>query len=142
MQMISKNKLSKIFKDFNKEYNLSKQERNFQVEDKVCDLIDQLKDNYQFWAKSCGIGQEQVDKFNTGFNVRTGNKYIKIITQGTHRPALSNGGSVWGFVCLYDDHKFKRGDILKPAGFNAPARNFARGNIFKLDSYNAVWTGA
>ena len=132
MQMISKNKLSKIFKDFNHNYGFSKQERNFQVEEKVCDLIDQLKDNYQIWAKSCGICQELVDKFNTGFDVRPGNKYIKII----------NSGSVWGFVCLYDDHKFKRGDILKPAGFNAPARNFARGNIFKLDSYNAVWTGA
>ena len=122
MQMISKNKLSEIFKDVNR----------FEVEDKVCDLIDQLKDNYQFWAKSCGIGQEQVDKFNTGFDVRTGNKYFKII----------NRDNVWGFICLYDDHKFKRGDILKPAGFNAPARNFARGNLFKRGSYNAVWTGA
>ena len=122
MQMISKNKLSNIFKDVNR----------FEVEDTVCVLIDQLKDNYRIWAKSCGICQEMVDKFNTSFDVRSGNKYIKII----------NSGSVWGFVCLYDDHKFQRGDILKPAGFNAPARNFARGNIFKLDSYNAVWTGA
>ena len=105
MQMISKNKLSKIFKDVNR----------FEVEDKVCVLIDNLK-----------------DKFNTGFDVRPGNKYIKII----------NSGSVWGFICLYDDHKFNRGDILKPAGFNAPARNFARGNVFKLESYNAVWSGA
>ena len=132
MQMISKNKLSEIFKDFNKEYNLSKQERNFEVEDKVCVLIDNLKDNYETWAISCGIGQEQVDRFNTGFDVRSGNKYIKII----------NNGGVWGFICLYDDHKFKRGDILKAASFNAPARNFARGNVFKLDSHNAVWTGA
>ena len=122
MQMISKNKLSNIFKDVNR----------FEVEDTVCVLIDQLKDNYRIWAKSCGICQEMVDKFNTSFDVRSGNKYIKII----------NSGSVWGFVCLYDDHKFQRGDILKPAGFNAPARNFARCNIFKLDSYNAVWTGA
>ena len=120
--MISKNKLSNIFKDVNR----------FEVEDTVCVLIDQLKDNYQIWADSCGINQKRVDEFNTSFDVRSGNKYIKII----------NSGSVWGFVCLYDDHKFQRGDILKPAGFNAPARNFARGNIFKLDSYNAVWTGA
>ena len=125
MQMISKNKLSKIFKDV-------KQGRLFEVEDKVCDLIDQLKDNYETWARSCGINQKRVDEFNTSFDVRPGNKYIKII----------NSGSVWGFICLYDDQKFKRGDILKPAGFNAPARNFARGNLFKLDSYNAVWTGA
>ena len=122
MQMISKNKLSEIFKDVNK----------FEVEDKVCVLIDNLKDNYETWAISCKIGQEQVDKFNTSFDVRPGNKYIKII----------NSGSVWGFICLYDDHKFKRGDILKAAGFNAPARNFARGNVFKLESYNAVWSGA
>ena len=122
MQMISKNKLSNIFKDVNR----------FEVEDTVCVLIDQLKDNYRIWAKSCGICQEMVDKFNTSFDVRSGNKYIKII----------NSGSVWGFICLYDDQKFNRGDILKPAGFNAPARNFARGNLFKLDSYNAVWTGA
>ena len=132
MQMISKNKLSKIFKDFEKNYAFSKQERNFQVEEKVCDLIDQLKDNYQIWAKSCGICQELVDKFNTGFDVRHGNKYIKII----------NRDNVWGFICLYDDHKFKRGDVLKAASFNAPTRNFARGNLFKLDFYNAVWTGA
>ena len=130
--MISKNKLSEIFKDFNKEYNLSKQERNFEVEDKVCVLIDNLKDNYETWAISCGIGQEQVDRFNTGFDVRSGNKYIKII----------NNGGVWGFICLYDDHKFKRGDVLKAAGYNAPARNFARGNLFKRGSYRANWSGA
>ena len=132
MQMISKNKLSGIFKAMNEEKNLQKAERNFEVEDKVCVLIDNLKDNYETWAISCGIGQEQVYRFNTSFDVRPGNKYIKII----------NSGSVWGFICLYDDHKFKRGDILKAASFNAPARNFARGNLFKLDSYNAVWTGA
>ena len=132
MQMISKHKLSKIFQDFNHNYGFSKQERNFQVEAEVCNLIDKLKDNYQIWARSCGINQKRVDEFNTSFDVRPGNKYIKII----------NSGSVWGFICLYDDQKFKRGDILKPAGFNAPARNFARGNLFKLDSYNAVWTGA
>ena len=139
MQMISKNKLSKIFKQAQKIGACTPEkrkyrwcERNFEVEDKVCVLIDNLKDNYETWAISCKIGQEQVDNFNTGFDVRPGNKYIKII----------NSGSVWGFVCLYDDHKFKRGDILKPAGFNAPARNFARGNVFKLESYNAVWTGA
>ena len=132
MQMISKNKLSGIFKAMNEEKNLQKAERNFEVEDKVCVLIDNLKDNYETWAISCKIGQEQVDKFNTGFDVRPGNKYIKII----------NNNYVWGFICLYDDHKFKRGDILKAAGFTAPARNFARGNVFKLESYNAVWTGA
>ena len=55
---------------------ISKEERNFEVEDKVCVLIDNLKDNYETWAISCGIGQEQIDKFNTSFDVRPGNKSV------------------------------------------------------------------
>ena len=39
---------------------------------------------------------------------------------------------VWGFVVNTDnDKKFKKGDILKAAGYAAPARNFARGNILE-----------
>jgi hypothetical protein len=39
------------------------------------------------------------------------------------------------------DKKFKKGDILMAAGWNAPARNAARGNI--LDGgYDINWTGA
>ena len=107
-------------------------EKNFKVEDKVCILIDQLKDNSRIWALSCGISSETIDKFNHGFDVPHGNKYIKII----------NRGGVWGFICLKDDTKFKRGDILKAASFNQPARNFARGNLFKRGSYKTVWSGA
>ena len=40
-------------------------------------------------------------------------------------------GQVWGFVVNTDsDKKFKKGDLLK-AGFNAPARNAARGNVLE-----------
>ena len=38
-----------------------------------------------------------------------------------------------------DDAKFKKGDILKAASFNSPARNQARGNIF--EKYSVAWTG-
>jgi len=49
--------------------------------------------------------------------------------------------SVWGFVVNVDDDKmFRKGDILKAAGYNAPARNKPRGNI--LDGgYQIRWTG-
>ena len=59
-------------------------------------------------------------------------KYIKIV---------ENGGGVKAFVVgVENDKRFKLGDILLPAGYNAPARNFARGNI--LDGgYNIGWTG-
>ena len=75
-------------------------------------------------------------EFATGIEMLYGSKYIKIVT-GKH------GGqrSVWGFIVNTDkDKKFKMGDILKPAGWAAPARNKARGNI--LDGGYAInWTG-
>ena len=66
------------------------------------------------------------------FDIRYGKKYIKIVEKG---------GGVKAFVVGVDnDKKFKLGDILLPAGYNAPARNFARGNI--LDGGYAIgWTG-
>jgi len=75
-------------------------------------------------------------EFATGIEVLYGSKYIKIVT-GKH------GGqrSVWGFIVNTDkDKKFKMGDILKPAGWAAPARNAARGNILK-GGYVINWTG-
>ena len=75
-------------------------------------------------------------EFATGIEVLYGSKYIKIVT-GKH------GGqrSVWGFIVNTDkDKKFKMGDILKPAGWTAPARNAARGNILK-GGYVINWTG-
>ena len=67
-----------------------------------------------------------------GFDIRYGKKYIKIVCNN----------SVAAFVVGVDnDKKFKVGDILLPAGYNAPARNFARGNILDGD-YSIAWTGA
>lgn len=57
-----------------------------------------------------------------------GRKYLKIIA----------GNSVWGFINLTNPN-FKEGDILKAAGWRAPALNQARGNIF--EEYSVAWTG-
>ena len=69
--------------------------------------------------------------FADNFDIRYGKKYIKIVCNN----------SVAAFVVGVDnDKKFKKGDILKAAGWNAPARNAARGNI--LDGGYAIdWTG-
>lgn len=72
-------------------------------------------------------------EFAENFVIKEGNKYIKIL--------IKNGGGVWGFVVNTDnDKKFKKGDLLKAAGFNAPARNAARGNVLE-GGFNIRWTG-
>ncbi|SVC12966.1 uncharacterized protein METZ01_LOCUS265820 [marine metagenome] len=74
-----------------------------------------------------------VAEFKDGWVVKKGSKYIKIST--------NNGGTAWGFVVNTDtDKKFKKGDLLMCAGYSAPARNAARGNV--LDGGFAInWTG-
>jgi hypothetical protein len=56
--------------------------------------------------------------------VSVGKKYIKLI----------HNGSVWGFISRYDGmlkgFPVKKGDLLKAAGWNAPAAH-SRGNIIE-----------
>ena len=61
---------------------------------------------------------------------RQGKKYIKIV-QDT---------GVFCFIAKEDFKHFKKGDILKAAGYNAPALNSARGNVLS-GNYAIQWTG-
>lgn len=69
---------------------------------------------------------------NFGVEFEEGSKYVKIVK-------ISAGGSrsVHSFV------EKQSGDIWKAAGWNAPARNFTRGNVFFPATYAArvQWTG-
>jgi len=72
-------------------------------------------------------------EYAENFTITYGTKYIKI---------TEKGGGVKAFVVGVDnDKKFKKGDILMAAGYNAPARNKARGNILR-GGYPINWTGA
>ena len=71
------------------------------------------------------------EEFKNGIRYALGRKFLKVIN-------ISNQDTVWGFINLKHD-KFKEGDILKSAGWRAPALNKARGNIFK--DYTIAWTG-
>ena len=99
------------------------------VELGIANMIAAANHDYNKWSKC----EDMKKEFADGWSMKHGQKYIKIMTR--------KGGSVWGFVVNTDnDKKFKKGDLLKAAGYNAPARNAARGNV--LDGgFNIQWTG-
>jgi hypothetical protein len=111
-------------------------EKNMNTE--MTALIENIKEDYLNWTTRCAkgtlseINKTMIADFNEKITFKMGNKYIKVVTNNT----------VWGFVVNTDnDKKFKKGDILKAAGYAAPARNFARGNIIE-GGYTIRWTGA
>jgi len=71
---------------------------------------------------------------NKEFSYEVGRKYIHVIMSDNQRSSHS-------WVMLKDDKKFKRGDILKSASWNAPARNFKRGNVITGEYKHIRWCG-
>ena len=106
--------------------------------EKIEDGINNMLDAAAYDYSKNGFKHRTSDEFRSKFMVTVGQKYIKI-----GRKSDFNGkmGQVWAFVVNTDnDKKFKKGDVLKAAGFNAPARNAPRGNV--LDGgFNINWTG-
>ena len=99
-------------------------------------LIETIKADYSEWmlrsVTNMKVTTDMIERFNNSVDYTVGKKYIKV---------LNGNGSVWGFVVNTDtDAKFRKGDILKAAGWNAPARNAARGNIVD-GGYCVNWTG-
>jgi hypothetical protein len=107
------------------------------MQNQIDTLIETIKADYLKFMTRNGTRkieshtQRMIEEFNNGITAKEGNKYIKLTTQN----------SVWGFVVKGDnDKKFIKGDLLKAAGYNAPARNRARGNIVE-GGYTVQWTG-
>ena len=75
-------------------------------------------------------GDTQLKEYDSKTKVFYGKKFIKLVQDR----------SVFAFIVKEDTDKFKKGDILKPAGYNAPAQNAARGNVLTGDYY-INWTG-
>ena len=89
-------------------------------------MIDAMVVDY-----SKGNNNERMfNEYKDGFKSIVGQKFIKI----------TNGNGVKAFIVKQDNGKFKRGDILKPASWRAPAKNSARGNVLE-GGYAIQWTG-
>jgi len=111
--------------------------------------LDHILSDYKSWHKRCAAVHtsperplteaskktryDMVMKFAENLSFKMGKKYVK---------CFNKDGGVHSFIVnVHDDPKFEFGDILKPAGYGTPAKNFARGNIFtNLD--RITWTGA
>ena len=110
------------------------------MQEQLDSLIQAIKDDYFKWTSRNGtkelteVNKNMIAEFNSKITLKEGQKYIKVIS----------GSSVWGFIAKSDFNKgskcFNKGDILKAAGWQAPALNAARGNIFD-DDYTIQWTG-
>ena len=118
------------------------------LNDHTNNLLDLIREDYSDWSELCEkydgasesrkkIKDEMIEEFNQGLTFEKGRKYLKIIS------SRRNGQRcVWGFVvACTDDKKFQFGDILKAGGWAAPARNFSRGNVFKLGARRFRWSG-
>jgi len=77
-------------------------------------------------------------EYGKGLHYELHTKYIKVMSS-----SRSGGLCVRCFVVATEnDKKFLEGDLLKAAGWNAPARNFARGNVLTGKGVDSVrWTG-
>ena len=89
-------------------------------------LVNNIHEDYEKWSP---FNVKRAD-----ITIKSGRKFVKIIRDS----------SVWGFIVKEDGiHKgvpVNRGDVLKAAGWNAPAKH-TRGNIFDDNQDYFRWTG-
>ena len=105
------------------------------IDEGIKNLMSGAKEDYVRMSTSggrelTGYSKEQVDNWDNKTKVMPGKKYIKIV-QDT---------GVFCFIAKEDFKHFKKGDILKAAGYNAPALNSARCNVLS-GNYPIQWTG-
>jgi hypothetical protein len=105
------------------------------LDEGVKNMIDSAKEDYKFWSSKSKDGistysQNQLDNWDNLIKISKGKKYIKVVRENC----------VFAFIVKEDFKHFRKGDILKPAGFQAPALNQPRGNVLS-GNYEIRWTG-
>jgi|694.fasta_scaffold142315_1 adenine deaminase len=101
-------------------------------EQNIQDYLTHIGNKYAEFHDRMGFTSEanQIQKFRDYLRTTDGKSYIKVIKEG----------SVHSFIVKADNGKFKAGDVLKAASFNAPAKNFKRGNVVTGDLDNIDWS--
>jgi len=103
-------------------------------------VLEAMREDYKRWSNNTDdseIKTEMEEDYCNGLTVTEGSRYYKIVSE------TRGSKSVQGFVVKAGDKKFLEGDLLKAAGWAAPARNFPRGNVL-TESWcyqNVRWTG-
>ena len=104
----------------------------------ISNMMSGAKADYERFHTSNGrkeivpgsYGDTQLKEYDSKTRVDICRKFIKVVQENT----------VFAFIVKEDTDKFKKGDILKPAGYRAPAKNSARGNVLS-GNYYIQWTG-
>ena len=103
------------------------------LEEGITNMTDSMVEDYgKHFGRSdnAEVKNKMWKEYASAFSIKTGQKFIKVV----------NGNGVKAFIVMKDFKHFKMGDILKPAGWRAPALNQARGNVLE-GNYNIQWTG-
>ena len=106
------------------------------LEEGIKNLMSGAKQDYVRMSTNNGLKEltgyslEQTGKWDSNTRIINGKIYIKVVQE--------NG--VFCFIVKEDFKHFKKGDVLKAAGYNAPALNSARGNVL-TGNYAIQWTG-
>ena len=98
-------------------------------DDAMDNLLGKIQENYDERYMGSSV-EKKLD-----LTLRPGRKFIKVV----------EGSRVWGFIAKVDGvHKglpMLKGDILKAATWNAPAKH-SRGSIFDKEMHKSFsWTG-
>lgn len=106
-------------------------------------VLEAMREDYKRWNRRgfCereDIRTEMEENYCSGLMVEENRRYWKITSTNGSGSQIS----VAGFIAKAGDKKFREGDMLKAAGWAAPARNFARGNVLSGKGVDSVkWTG-
>lgn len=105
------------------------------LDDGIKNMMDAAKADYARWTTNAHGEQSQWAKdsiadWDKEIRIMSGKKYIKVVKKD----------GVFAFILKEDFKYFKKGDVLMPAGWRAPALNRPRGNVL-TGNYPIQWTG-